>query len=39
LAGPFATMVQSYFNPFDRLTFKDVTAQQALNMLRRKIAH
>jgi len=39
LAGAFETMVQSYFNPFDRITFKDVTAQQALNMLRRKIAH
>jgi nicotinamide-nucleotide amidase len=37
LAGPFETIVQNYFNPFDRLTFKDVTAQQALNMLRRKI--
>ncbi len=39
LAGAFETMVQSYFNPFDRITFKDVTAQQALKMLRRKIAH
>jgi len=39
LAGPFETMVKGYFNPFDRVTFKDVTAQQALNMLRRKIRH
>ncbi len=35
LAGPFPTMVQSQLNPWDRETFKQVTAQQALDMLRR----
>ncbi len=39
LAGPFGTMAHHYFNPFDRVTFKDVTGQQALDMLRRKIRH
>ena len=39
LAGPFVTMAHRYFNPFDRVTFKDVTAQQALDLLRRKIRH
>jgi nicotinamide-nucleotide amidase len=38
MAGPFETRVRHYLNPFDRVTFKDVTAQQALNMLRRKLA-
>ena len=37
LAGPFETVVQKNFNPFDRETFKQVTAQQALDLLRRKI--
>jgi nicotinamide-nucleotide amidase len=34
LAGPFQTVVEKQFNPFDRETFKQVTAQQALNLLR-----
>jgi nicotinamide-nucleotide amidase len=38
LAGPFATMVSRNFNPLDRETFKQITAQQALEMLRQKIA-
>jgi nicotinamide-nucleotide amidase len=37
LAGPFETIVEHNFNPYDRLTFKQVTAQQALELLRRKI--
>ncbi len=35
LAGPFATVVERHFNPFDRQTFKQVTAQQAMDLLRR----
>jgi nicotinamide-nucleotide amidase len=35
LAGPFSTLVERYFNPYDRETFKQVTAQQALDLLRR----
>lgn len=35
LAGPFPTMVDRYFNPYDRETFKQVAAQQALDLLRR----
>jgi nicotinamide-nucleotide amidase len=35
LAGPFPTRVDRYFNPYDRETFKQVTAQQALDLLRR----
>jgi nicotinamide-nucleotide amidase len=34
LAGPFQTVVQRNFNPFDRETFKQVTAQQAFDLLR-----
>jgi nicotinamide-nucleotide amidase len=35
LAGPCPTQVEHKMNPFDRETFKNVTAQQALDMLRR----
>src|SRR5204863_6965098 len=38
LAGPFETVVQRRLNPYDRETFKAVTAQQALELLRRKMA-
>ncbi len=34
LAGPFDTVVEHNFNPYDRETFKQVTAQQALDLLR-----
>lgn len=34
LATPTGVSVHRYFNPYDRLTFKSVTAQQALNQLR-----
>ncbi len=37
LAGPFSTIVERKFNPFDRETFKQVTAQQAFDLLRRKL--
>ncbi len=37
LAGDFPTIVVQNFNPFDRLTFKDATATQALDLLRRKL--
>ncbi len=37
LAGPFETKVEPNFNPFDRETFKQVTTQQALDLLRRSI--
>ena len=36
LAGAGETIVEKNFNPYDRDTFKDVTAQQAMNLLRRK---
>ena len=35
LAGPAGTVVERQFNPYDRETFKQVTAQQALDLLRR----
>jgi nicotinamide-nucleotide amidase len=35
LAGPSSTVVERNFNPYDRETFKQVTAQQALDLLRR----
>jgi nicotinamide-nucleotide amidase len=38
LAGPFKTIVIKNLNPWDRETFKQVSAQQALELLRRKIA-
>jgi nicotinamide-nucleotide amidase len=37
LAGAFGTVVAQHMNPFDRETFKLVTADQALEMLRRKV--
>jgi nicotinamide-nucleotide amidase len=37
LAGPRGTVVRKYFNPYDRQTFKQMTAQQALEMLRREL--
>ena len=37
LAGNFETTVAQHLNPFDRETFKQVTSDQALEMLRRKI--
>lgn len=37
LAGNFATIVGQQLNPFDRETFKQVAADQALEMLRRQI--
>ncbi len=37
LAGTFETITAQHLNPFDRETFKQVTADQALEMLRRKI--
>ena len=38
LAGRFQTVVRRNFNPWERETFKQVTAQQAMDLLRRKIA-
>ena len=38
LAGPFKTIVLKNLNPWDRETFKQVTTQQALELLRRKIS-
>ena len=35
LAAPSSTVVERHFNPYDRETFKQVTAQQALDLLRR----
>ena len=37
LASPSGTVVQRQFNPYDRETFKRVTTQQALELLRRTI--
>jgi nicotinamide-nucleotide amidase len=37
LAGPFETIVQRYLNAWDRETFKQVTAQQAMDLLRRNL--
>ena len=37
LAGGFPTIVVQNFNPYDRLTFKDVAVTQALELLRRKL--
>jgi nicotinamide-nucleotide amidase len=37
LAKPTGTVVKKNFNPFDRETFKQVTANQALELLRQKI--
>jgi nicotinamide-nucleotide amidase len=38
LTGPSGTFVERQFNPYDRGTFKQVTAQQALELLRRAVA-
>jgi nicotinamide-nucleotide amidase len=38
LAGPFPTIIVRNLNAFDRETFKQMTAQQALDLLRRKLA-
>ena len=38
LAGPFETRVARHLNPYDRDTFKQVTTQQALEMLRQGMA-
>ena len=37
LAGASGTVVQRQFNPYDRETFKQVTTQQALELLRRAV--
>jgi nicotinamide-nucleotide amidase len=37
MSGPFGNIVERNFNPFDRETFKQVTSQQALDLLRRKL--
>jgi nicotinamide-nucleotide amidase len=37
LAGPFDTVVERNLNPYDRETFKQVTAQQAMDLLRRQV--
>jgi nicotinamide-nucleotide amidase len=37
LAGEFGTEVERKFNPFERGTFKEVTARQALEMLRLRL--
>jgi len=37
LAGPDKTVVEKHFNPYDRDTFKQATANQALELLRRAI--
>jgi competence/damage-inducible protein CinA-like protein len=37
LAGAFGCVVEQNYNPFDRETFKQVTSQQALDLLRRKL--
>jgi nicotinamide-nucleotide amidase len=37
LAGPTGTVIERQFNPYDRETFKQVTTQQALDLLRRTI--
>jgi len=36
LAGPAGTVAKHHLNPFDRETFKQVTTQQALELLRRQ---
>jgi nicotinamide-nucleotide amidase len=38
LAGAQGTTVEERFNPFDRETFKFVTSQQALDLLRRTLS-
>jgi competence/damage-inducible protein CinA-like protein len=38
LAGEFGTVVERKLNSFDRATFKELTAQQALELLRARLA-
>jgi nicotinamide-nucleotide amidase len=38
LATPEKTIARKYYNPYDRETFKQVTAYQALDLLRRKLS-
>ena len=38
LAGPAGTTVKTPFHPFDRETFKFITSQQALDLLRRALS-
>lgn len=38
LAGPNQTVAEQRFNPWDRQTFKHVTAQQALDLIRRTVS-
>jgi nicotinamide mononucleotide (NMN) deamidase PncC len=37
LAGEKGTVAEEHFNPFDRETFKYVTSQQSLDLLRRAL--
>lgn len=37
LAGQGLTRVEKYFNPYDRESFKQVTAQQAMELLRQRL--
>lgn len=37
LAGPMKTTVERNYNPYDRETFKQATAQQAFDLLRRRL--
>ena len=37
LADEKGTTVERHFNPFDRETFKHVTSQQAMDLLRRAL--
>jgi nicotinamide-nucleotide amidase len=37
LAGPDGTEVRQFLNAFDRETFKHLTSQQALEMLRQRL--
>ena len=39
LASAHETKVRKLFNPWDRPTFKQMTAEQALNFLRRLLEH
>lgn len=38
LAGPNQTLAEKRFNPWDRETFKHVTSQQALDLIRRTVS-
>jgi nicotinamide-nucleotide amidase len=37
VTGPWGTVARRFYNPWDRVTFKNVTAQQSFELLRRKI--